>query len=140
MLHVTAFALLALLLIWWPRLRRKELARVGGALMCLMVALVIRWRCFAPPRICVLDVGQGDAILVQDGSHAILVDAGPADELAAALARNHVLGLDAVVVTHLHDDHYAGMATQEINWPINRDAMYDYLQNSFLVADDEEDD
>ena len=36
--------------------------------------------------------------------------------------------------------HYAGMATQEINWPYCREQMADYLQNSFLVADDEEDD
>ena len=36
--------------------------------------------------------------------------------------------------------HYAGMATQEINWPYCREQMADYLQNSFLVVDDEEDD
>ena len=36
--------------------------------------------------------------------------------------------------------HYAGMATQEINWEYCREQMDDYLQNSFLVADDEDDD
>lgn len=36
--------------------------------------------------------------------------------------------------------HYAGMATQEVNWPYCREQMADYLQNSFLVADDEDDD
>ncbi|MCR5566592.1 MAG: LCP family protein [Clostridiales bacterium] len=36
--------------------------------------------------------------------------------------------------------HYAGMATQEINWAYCREQMADYLQNSFLVADDEDDD
>ena len=36
--------------------------------------------------------------------------------------------------------HYAGMATQEINWAYCREEMADYLQNSFLVADDEEED
>ena len=36
--------------------------------------------------------------------------------------------------------HYAGMATQEINWGYCREAMADYLQNSFLVADDEDED
>ena len=29
--------------------------------------------------------------------------------------------------------NYAGMATQEVNWPYCREQMYDYLQNSFLV-------
>ena len=36
--------------------------------------------------------------------------------------------------------HYAGMATQEINWGHCREEMADYLQNSFLVADDEDED
>ncbi len=44
--------------------------------------------------------------------------------------------IDGAVRSH----HYAGMATQEINWPYCREAMEDYLQNSFLVADDEDDD
>ena len=35
--------------------------------------------------------------------------------------------------------HYAGMATQEINWYYCREQMDDYLQNSFLVVDDEDD-
>ena len=36
--------------------------------------------------------------------------------------------------------HYAGMATQEINWAYCQEEMADYLQNSFLVADDEDED
>ena len=36
--------------------------------------------------------------------------------------------------------HYAGMATQEINWAYCREKMEDFLQNSFLVADDEDED
>lgn len=35
---------------------------------------------------------------------------------------------------------YAGMSVQEIDWPVCREAMADYLQNSFLVLDDEDDD
>ena len=42
--------------------------------------------------------------------------------------------MDNAVRSH----HYAGMATQEVNWPYCREQMYDYLQNSFLVADDDE--
>ena len=33
---------------------------------------------------------------------------------------------------------YAGMETEEVNWPMCREAMDDYLQSSFLVMDDEE--
>lgn len=101
----------AVLLVAWPRPSGRLLA--GGTLVALVLAgaVLLRLRWLAPPRICVLDVGQGDAILVQDGGSAILVDAGPGDAVGAALARNGVLHLDAVLVTHLHDDHYGGLST-----------------------------
>lgn len=35
---------------------------------------------------------------------------------------------------------FAKMLAQEINWPYCREVFQDYLQNSFLVADDEDDD
>ncbi len=35
---------------------------------------------------------------------------------------------------------FAKMATEELNWPVCREAFQDYLQTSFLVADDEDDD
>lgn len=35
--------------------------------------------------------------------------------------------------------NYANMAVQEIDWDVCREAMADYLQNSFLVLDDEDD-
>lgn len=101
----------AVLLVAWPRPSGRLLA--GGTLVALALAgaVLLRLRWLAPPRVCVLDVGQGDAVLVQDGGSAILVDAGPGDAVRAALARNGVLHLDAVLVTHLHDDHYGGLST-----------------------------
>lgn len=58
-----------------------------------------------------LDVGQGDATLIQHGSHAILVDAGPADgEIVRRLRDAGVRGLDALVVTHAQADHQGGAA------------------------------
>jgi competence protein ComEC len=61
----------------------------------------------------VLDVGQGDAILVTSPAGAsILVDGGP-DERAVAtqLAALGVKRLDMVVATHPHADHVAGLPT-----------------------------
>jgi competence protein ComEC len=66
-------------------------------------------------RITVLDVGQGDAILVQ-GSHGgrLLVDGGPdPDRLLVELDRRLPpwdRRLDVVVLTHPHEDHVAGLA------------------------------
>ena len=60
----------------------------------------------------VLDIGQGDAILIQNGGSTVLVDGGP---------KPHVLGeylttlgldggtVDAVILSHAHADHYQGL-------------------------------
>ncbi len=36
--------------------------------------------------------------------------------------------------------NFSAMAAQELNWPVCREAFQDYLQNSFLVVDEDEDD
>lgn len=100
---------LAVWLVWWPKVERRKLLKACAAMLALVAVLLGRWRYLMPARIVVFDIGQGDAILVQDGASAVLVDTGPDDSVAAALARNHVLHLDAVVLTHLHDDHYGGL-------------------------------
>ena len=63
-------------------------------------------------RISVLDVGQGDAILLQPaGSAPLLVDAGPPDDgLAAMLRPPASSALGALVVTHDQSDHAGGVA------------------------------
>lgn len=100
---------LALLLALWPAVSRRVLAT--ALLACLAVALAwhVRWRLFAPACVRVLDVGQGDAILVTDGAASALVDTGPGEAVVPALARSHVTHLDAVVLTHLHADHAGGL-------------------------------
>lgn len=96
-------------LLLWPRVS-KGVLRALVALACVVACVMfVSWRYCAPARICVLDVGQGDAILVQQGAHAVLVDAGPGDAVVDALSRCHVMHLDAVIVTHLHADHYEGV-------------------------------
>ena len=101
--------LLAGWLAWWPKVERRELLRLCAAMLAIMALLLGRWRYLMPARVVILDIGQGDAILVQDGASAVLVDTGPDAAVVDALARNHVLHLDAVVLTHLHDDHYGGL-------------------------------
>ena len=59
----------------------------------------------------VLDVGQGDAILIRspEGKTA-LIDAGPTrDGAVQALRRKGIKSVDLVVVTHHHLDHHGGM-------------------------------
>lgn len=62
-------------------------------------------------RIEVLDVGQGDAILLQPAqAPAVLVDGGPpGDDLEAKLAEAGVDRLGAAVITHDESDHASGV-------------------------------
>ncbi len=62
-------------------------------------------------RVTVLDVGQGDAILLKPaGAPAVLVDGGPAGNgLAGKLAEAGVESLGAAVVTHDQSDHAGGV-------------------------------
>ena len=67
-----------------------------------------------PPQrltISALDVGQGDATLIQDAGHAVLVDAGPPQApIVQRLRAAGVQRLDLLVVTHAQADHDGGAA------------------------------
>ena len=100
-----------LMLAWFsPRITRRAVLIPVIATMSILAIWYGSNRFLAPARICMLDVGQGDAILIQEGPHAVLVDAGPADALAPALFRMHVFHLDAIMLSHLHNDHYGGVS------------------------------
>jgi competence protein ComEC len=73
-------------------------------------------------RVEVLDVGQGDAILLRPaGAPAVLVDGGPpGDDLAAKLGAAGVERLGAAVVTHDQSDHAAGIEELLGRLPIAR--------------------
>ncbi|MFC2020710.1 DNA internalization-related competence protein ComEC/Rec2 [Chloroflexota bacterium] len=60
-----------------------------------------------------LDVGQGDAILIQRGSQQILVDGGPSPQaISLALGKEMPFWdrtIDLVILTHPHADHITGL-------------------------------
>ena len=60
-------------------------------------------------RVTFLDVGQGDAVLLQtpEGQTA-LIDAGPGD-IVPLLREMGITGVDLLVATHPHADHIGGM-------------------------------
>ena len=66
----------------------------------------------ASGSVAVLDVGQGDSILINGGDgHFALVDGGPDGAvLAERLTHYGVDSIDLVIVSHVHADHVTGLA------------------------------
>ena len=92
--------------------------RVRGALaagLALLAALAVGWAAWEASRcrISVLDVGEGNAVLVQAKSARILVDAGPefcGRETLRLLRAEGVNRIDALILTH-SDAQHIGAAT-----------------------------
>lgn len=64
------------------------------------------------PVVVFLNVGQGDAILIQEDSFQILVDGGPDDAVLYELSKYMPIydrNIEVVVLTHAHDDHLKGL-------------------------------
>jgi competence protein ComEC len=106
-----ALAATGLALLWWPR-----------RLALVLALAIVAGRCGAslrpagPVEARLLDVGQGDAILLRDGRAAALVDGGGWSEgdlgghvLLPALAELGVRRLAAVALTHPDRDHCRGL-------------------------------
>ncbi len=111
-------AALAALAFVFVRMRGPS-PRKAVAVASLALALAVAWRAAPderadPPkglRITVLDVGQGDAILLEVAEGAVLVDQGPPE--ANVAKQLDALGVDelaALVLTHPQRDHIGGAA------------------------------
>lgn len=94
--------------------RRARLVVAGALVAAVLLALGLADAAFRTTRLTMLDVGQGDAILVESrGGARMLVDGGPDPDRL-------LLGLDArippwdrridvVILSHPHEDHVAGL-------------------------------
>jgi competence protein ComEC len=83
----------------------------------LVVAALVSYTAATMPddnlRVSFLDVGEGDAVLIQKGSQQVLVDGGPSPrEIALRLGSRMPFWdrtIELVVLTHPHQDHLAGV-------------------------------
>ena len=104
-----------------PRARQIGLAVAVATLLALILARGLAPA--GPPAtltVTFLDVGQGDATLIQhpDGS-AVLFDGGPPEAgVARLLRRAGVRRLSAVVMTHASRDHHGGLADVVERFPV----------------------
>ena len=113
---VAAFAVVVGLRVL-PAQRRGLLVATG---VCLVAIALGGWWLLRPApiwsapsglRVTFVDVGQGDAALVEVPEGAVLVDQGPPEaRLADRLRRAGLRSLSAVVLTHPERDHVGGAA------------------------------
>jgi competence protein ComEC len=129
--------------------REKALHQRGGRRVVRavvgLVALVLAWLPLlsgadgmAPIlglRVAVLDVGQGDAILLQPANApAVLIDGGPpADDLAGKLRDLGVGSIGVAILTHEQADHAGGIEDLLGHFPIGQ-LLYARLSRRLRAA------
>jgi competence protein ComEC len=100
-------------------IRRSRLPRIAALTLAgatIGLALVLAHRPDGGTRIVVMDVGQGDGILVEGNRGSrMVIDGGP-DPNRMLTALDERLPpwdrrIDVLVLTHPHEDHVAGLAT-----------------------------
>ncbi|MDR3315285.1 MAG: DNA internalization-related competence protein ComEC/Rec2 [Coriobacteriales bacterium] len=116
-----AFLVLATIVyLRWPQPSRRTSRRclsvlAAGCGVFLVIALLP-----AQPQLIMMDIGQGDALLVRNKGSCVLIDTG-SDEatLMKALGRNRVARLDAVIITHLDADHCGALEVLSGSIPVD---------------------
>lgn len=111
---IAAYGVL-LLMLYWKQLR----IWMGGCLIACILFLGLASSWMAPLqdpwRITVLDVGQGQSILLQSGQRTYMVDCGgdyaegTADIAAETLLSMGITRLDGLILTHFDADHTCGV-------------------------------
>lgn len=100
-----------------PRQIRRPAIPLAACAAALCVALVCTGLSGARGAVSlsVLDVGQGQSVLIHSGGHNALVDCGgsgltdPGDVAADGVQRMGATRLDLLILTHCHADHAGGV-------------------------------
>lgn len=95
-----------------------KLRKLTIALFCILTVTLLLdtksvWASDSSFWIEYIDVGQGDAALIQCDGHYMLIDGGPSDAssvIYTILKNNKIQSLDYMVATHSGADHVGGLA------------------------------
>lgn len=92
--------------------RKKKLLVSSCAFALLIIILAGAYRPWTDEfRLSVIDVGQGQSILLQSRGHTMIVDCGStnlksaADSAAQTLLSQSIFHVDGIIVTHMDSDH-----------------------------------
>lgn len=114
---IVLFTLAIIIIVEW----RSSIRRFALPAFLVVANFVVWQSAIAEPvkmRVTFFDIGQGDAALVEfSGGKRMLIDAGPAQPgfdsgsrtIVPFLMRRGIRHLDAIIVTHPHNDHDGGV-------------------------------
>jgi competence protein ComEC len=133
--EIVALALLAAA--WLARARDRRHRALAAAVAAAVLAASLVWpRATDELRVTFLDVGQGDAAVIEaPGGEVWLIDAGgvpyappgddalaiasaPGEAIARFLATRRIDRIDVAIVSHPHPDHYLGLVALARRLPI----------------------
>lgn len=134
---------------FWIMRQQKRIELITIICICIMflsaVLPVITGEISRRGDIVFLDVGQGDCIHLKtpSGKNVLIDGGGQADydtgkkTLMPYLLKNGINKIDLALVTHLHQDHYGGIASLARLMPVNKLAIYEgnFLKEDLLMAD-----
>jgi competence protein ComEC len=118
------FIILSLIIKFQPNSEEKEVTKLTGNHDIIEVHFI--------------DVGQGDCILIETGSNAMLIDAGENNQGAAVLeylTNQNIMKLDYVIGTHPHSDHIGGLDTIIQPLQVNKIIMPDITHSTDTFED-----
>lgn len=117
---------------------------IGAALVLVLAIITVASRPDGQLHVTVLDIGQGDAILVEAPTGAtMLVDGGPDPELTLRrLGANlpfHMRRIDVMLLSHPHQDHVAGLVDAldrfEVGTLLHAGIAFENTAHHHLLAD-----
>lgn len=110
-----AVSLAVLAVLAWRRGRRRSVLAIAS----LAAVVTCAWALFPPGQrswppsnwaLVQCDVGQGDALVIAGDEGAVVIDTGnSAREIDRCLSDLHIDHVAALVLTHFHADHVAGL-------------------------------
>ncbi len=122
---IAGYALLSATILLWVHQKRKHAIALASISLGLMLVPVIRHAFSRDLRMDVIDVGNGQAILLSGpGFHRVLMDAGSEHQAESVvepfLRTRGVNALDLIILTHGDALHYGGIRKLLPTLPIQR--------------------
>lgn len=113
---------------------QKWIFALLGAVACLALVLLLLHAQSSGVsnqklKVTILKIGKADAIVLQSGGHAMMIDTGEVDDaqgIVDFLKNENVTSLDAMIITHFDKDHVGAAGLIVENFNVDRVLVPDY--------------